>query len=390
MLDTVVLRIAYPNFMVGNPNLFTPALKIADKISPFQFEYGRHRFQKFIQNSTLQEKLFGTYLPRLTVYQRFDDQKLTYDLHIEFSIPKLLFGNSIQEYDDRDFDRVISELKSRLAKMEIRVFETVLRKAVVAKAHFGKNIPLTAPLTVQDAISTLYKADVGRNKDVNVRHYGNNGQALYFYASYANIIFYDKLKDIQTPRNKALDKDKLKDEKLLVSNLSKEKKPEILRYEIRFGKQQSLDTFLSKVMGEKIKSIPFEALFFSELWKKVLLVSWSEIIKSPASQLAFKLERPLEEVFDAMIIGLTSKKRKQAHSLNTALASLGLYALINQYGTRKTRDKIEKNWTGKSWNRLSDKIKISATTLRSIPPSLAISEIQSALEKFQRYDFKKD
>ncbi|MFH1225735.1 MAG: hypothetical protein V1684_00410, partial [bacterium] len=247
---------------------------------------------------------------------------------------------------------------------------------------------LPQPMTVQDAISTLYKADVGRTKDVNIRHYGNNGQALYFYASSANIIFYDKLKDIKTPKAKAVDKDKFKQERLFIDGLDREQRPEILRFEIRLAKQQSLDAFLSKIMGEKVKNVSFEVLFNKELWKKVLLSSWKEIIKSPASQLAFKLERPLEEIFDAMISGLNDKNRKQAHSLNTALASLGLYSLINQYGVRKTRDKIEKNWTNKSWQRLSDKIKVSATTLRSVPPSLAISNIQSALERFEKYDFK--
>ena len=250
MLDTVAIRITYPNFMVGNPNLFTPALIIQDKVD---FNYGRNRFQKFIQNPTHKDKLTGTYFPRLTVYKRFDDFNPTYDLHIEFSVPKLLNGNSVQEYDDTDFDKVISELKSRLAWMEIRVFEVILRQAIVAKAHFGKNIVLPHPLTVQDAISTLYKADVGRSKDVNIRHYGNNGQALYFYASSANIIFYDKLKDIQTPKAKAVDKDKLKQERLFLDSLDCRQKPEILRFEVRLTKQQSLNAFLSRLMGEKIK-----------------------------------------------------------------------------------------------------------------------------------------
>lgn len=373
--------------MVGNPNLFTPALKIQDQTN---YDYGRHNYQKFTQNATLKIKQTGIYLPRLTVYQRFEGFKPKYELHIEFSIPKLLFGNSVQEYDDTDFDRVISELKSRLAKMDIRIFEAILRKAVVSKAHFGKNIVLPKPMTVQDAISTLYKADVGRAKDINIRHYGNNGQALYFYASSANIIFYDKLKDIQTPKAKAVDKDKFKQERLFVDGLNREQRPEILRFEIRLAKQQSLDAFLSKTMDEKIKSISFEVLFNKELWKKVLLSSWKEIIKSPASQLAFKWERPLEEIFNAMISGLSDKNRKQAHSLNMALASLGLYSLINQYGVRKARDKIEKNWTNKSWQRLSNKIKASATTLRGVPPSLAISNIQSALEQFERYNFKQE
>lgn len=388
MLDTVAIRITYPNFMVGNPNLFTPALIINDKTT--DFNYGRHKFQKFTQNATFADKQAGIYLPRLTVYQRFEDFKVRYDLHIEFSVPKLLNGNSVQEYNDTDFDRVIEELQARLSQMGIKIFKALLRKAIVVKAHFGKNIVLPAPMTVRDAISTLYKADIGKTKDVNVRHYGNNGQALYFYASSANIIFYDKLKDIQTPKAKAIDKDKLYLERMFTDIWNDEQKPEILRFEIRLAKQQSLTAFLSKIKGEKIKETAFEELFNKELWQKTLLTKWSEIIKSPASQLAFKLERPTEEVFDAMIAGLTSKKKKQAHSLNAALASLGLYTLINQYGVRKTRDKIEKNWTSKSWARLSPKIKVAATTLRGTPPSLAISEIQSALEKFERYDFKQD
>jgi hypothetical protein len=388
MLDTIAIKITYPSFMVGNPNLFTPALNINDKTTDFNF--GRHKFQKFVQNATMADKQAGIYLPRLTVYKRFEDYRTIYDLHIEFSVPKLLNNNSVQEYDEADFDQVISILKVRLAKMEIRIFEALLQKAIVVKAHFAKNIVLPSPMTVQDAISTLYKADIGKTKDVNIRHYGNNGQALYFYASSANIIFYDKLKDLQTPKAKAIDKDKHYLERLFTDTWDGEQKPEILRYEIRLAKQQSLIAFLSKIKGEKIKHITFEELFKKELWQKALLAKWSEIIKSPASQLAFKLERPTEEVFDAMIAGLTSKRKKQAHSLNTALASLGLFVLINQYGVRKTRDKIEKNWTSKSWTRLSDKIKISASTLRGTPPSLAISEIQSALEKFERYDFKQD
>lgn len=374
--------------MVGNPNLFTPALNIKDTIP--DFDYGRHKFQKFTQNATLQDKQSGKYFPRLTVYQRFDDFKPTYALNIEFSVPKLLFGNSIQEYDENAFDKVIGELQSRLAQMQIKVFEQLLRNAIVTKAHFGKNIELPHPLTVQDAISTLYKADVSRTKDVNIRHYGNNGQSLYFYASSANIIFYDKLKDIKTPKARSVDKEKLPQERLYADDINQDRKPEIIRFEVRLTKQQSLDAFLSKVRGEKTKGITFEALFKQDLWKKALLTSWTEIIQSPTSQLAFKLERPLAEVFDAMATNLDAKKKKQAHSLNTALSSLGLYGLVNQYGARKTRDMIEKNWTSKSWSRLSDKIKTAATTLRGLPPSLAISDIQSALERYERYDFKQE
>jgi hypothetical protein len=232
MLDTVAIRIKYPMFLVSNPNLFTPAFVIQENKTDFNYQFGRHRFMKYQQNSTLEDRQAGIYLPRLTGYQRFNGLQPTYDLYIEFSIPKLLFSNSLQELDDDDFDRVIAELKIRLARMGIKVFETALRKAAVAKAHFGKNIPLPYPLTVQDTISTLYKADVSKRKDVNVRHYGNDGQALYFYASSANIIFYDKIKDIEASKTRALDKDKLKHEKSAMKSVGGEWKQEILRFEV--------------------------------------------------------------------------------------------------------------------------------------------------------------
>ena len=57
MLDTIAIKITYPSFMVGNPNLFTPALNINAKTD--DFSYGRHKFQKFIQNATLADKQAG-------------------------------------------------------------------------------------------------------------------------------------------------------------------------------------------------------------------------------------------------------------------------------------------------------------------------------------------
>src|SRR3989344_5949399 len=90
MLDTIAIKIAYPNFMVSDPNLFTPALIIQENQAGFNHQYGRHKFMKYQQNRTLADKKAGIYMPRLTVYQRFDGIKATYELHIDFSIPKLL------------------------------------------------------------------------------------------------------------------------------------------------------------------------------------------------------------------------------------------------------------------------------------------------------------
>ena len=386
MLDTVALRIKYPDFRVTNPNLFMPAFIIQNKQSNFVYQYGNNAFRTFKQNPTAQDKLDENYKPRLTGHQRFEDNQPSYDLLIEFSVPKLLFKQSLQEISDADFERAVSILKFQLQKMGIEITEQVICNAIVAKAHFGKNIPLPSPVTAQDALAELYKADVGRGKHINMRHYENGGQALYFYATSCNIIFYDKLRDVATPKNKAVDKDKFKQEKLLVSGSDNE--PELLRFEVRFTKQISLDAVLSEVLGKKIKGITFKEIFNTELSKKVLLKTWADIVNGPASQLALKMDGPLEEVFDAIIRSYIAPGKKKAHSLNKALRDVAIYALINQCGARKIRDKIEKNWTGKSWARLSAKMKDTAENLKGLPPAHTISDIQTALDKFERYNWE--
>lgn len=388
MLDTVVLKLKYPDFEIEKPYFFHPAFLIdKGQINP-DFDFGRNNYKEYKQNPTSQNKQEGVYMPRLTGYKRFKDYRPTYDLNIEFSIPKMLFGQSIQELENSDLPKIITLLRQKLQMMGVIVSEASLLNSIVVKAHFGKNIPLPIPSTAQDAIAGLYKADLGKRKHINIRHYENGGQSLYFYASSENIIFYDKLRDVATPKNKAVDKDKFRQEKLLLQQTnSNNQSPEILRFEVRLTKQQSLNSFLSRVIGEPVKSITFEKIFNKELCQKALLTSWEEITNNPASQLALKMEKSPDEIFDLIIKELNSASKKKAHSLNKTLASFGLYMLINQCGIRKIRNKIDKNWTNKSWKRLSDKIKESAMTLKELPPLKIVSDIQLALEKFEKYDW---
>lgn len=393
MIDTLGIKIRYPNFKVQIPQLFTPALIIKEPVPvPYNFmtisnAYGRNRFKKYVQNMTASDKKNSIYKPKLTAYQRFDaGNKEIYELHIEFSDPKLLFGNSVQESGEEYLEATTTLLKRRLSLMGIEVSEEVLHKAIAIKVHFAKNIPLPRPLNAQDTIAGLYKADMGKGKDINMREYRNGGTSLYFYATYYNVIFYDKLRDIATPKNKAVDKDKLKGERAFIRNNDIEQ--EILRFEVRLNKQTKLNHFLSEMLGRKIESITLEEIFKKEICQKALLKTWGEITNIPANQLAFKMGNSPEEVFDEMIKSLNPENKTKAHSLNKTLASFGLYTLLQNKGVRWTRNRIEKNWTDKSWGRLSDDIKESATALKNIPDLNAVGDIKLALDKFERYDWK--
>jgi len=70
------------------------------------------------QNPTPNELKQGIYKPRLTITKRINrERNFEIPLKIEFSIPKLLYGNNFDEVTDADFPAVIQKLKTVLKDM---------------------------------------------------------------------------------------------------------------------------------------------------------------------------------------------------------------------------------------------------------------------------------
>lgn len=127
MLDTVILQIPLSRVKIGHPEYFGQKGKaIVDGTCLEPKE------QAFIRYET--EESF--YRPRVTLLQNFGDQKLK----IEFSVPKLLFGNNFEELEEGDFWAVIDVLSSRLQLWSISVDRYDLAEANVTGFHLGKNI----------------------------------------------------------------------------------------------------------------------------------------------------------------------------------------------------------------------------------------------------------
>ena len=194
MIDTIVIKIRYPDFKVLNENLFSRPLAIKDGLISRDPQEEIKRAEKYTYNPTKTDKTLHGYLPNLTTYERFfQDNGRTYELHIKFSIPKLLFQWSIKEVGNEDFEQVVKLIKLKLQRISIETTENAIRKAIVSSAHFCKNIELAKPKTVLDAIRQLHKAELGKGKKKKWRDFDGDGQALYFHTTYANIIIYDKI-----------------------------------------------------------------------------------------------------------------------------------------------------------------------------------------------------
>jgi len=389
MIDTIVLKLKYPSFQVTNPEFFMPVLKIR-KTEDVPANQRKHDkvYTKYIQNESRDDKAEGIRKPNLTIVRSFRDNELIYELHIQISIPKMLYGHNLNIVDDYQFGAVISTLTQKLKTMGVDVAEDVLEDAEVVRVHCGKNIILPHPRTVAEAINELAKAELGKSMDIDTRDYKNGGQALYFYCGSRNFIFYDKVKDIMKTKVKASEKYKTRTERDIVESGALNDL-ELLRFEIRLNSARIIQSTIKKVTGDYPENLTFSYLFNKDLCKKILIKSWEEILRRPANQLAFKSDFSEEEAFQAFI----ARERKGiagSHSLNRVLHSFGLYTLIKTLGIQGVKDRLGKVWSDTSCGkRLEPKIKRAAVTLAEIPLNNLIAFIDQELrgENDKIFDF---
>lgn len=142
MIDTIVLTLDENSFEIVEHDKFSPSTEGLYFRSSY-YRLGGRANLTCVQNPTSTELRNGIYKPRLTVTKRIDKHhQFQITLKIEFSIPKLLYGNNFDELEDDDFTLVISKLKQSLRDMGVIVSEPVLINAQVSAIHFSKNIPL--------------------------------------------------------------------------------------------------------------------------------------------------------------------------------------------------------------------------------------------------------
>ncbi len=127
MIDTICLLIPKDKLTIVNLSDYgVPAWSLHSKTD---------QYDKFVKNPSKRDIDSGLYFPRLTGYKRkgFGQDA---NVRIEFSVPKLLFLNNLDELEERDFKKVIAVLQDRLKTMGIIVTNLILENASVSSVHF--------------------------------------------------------------------------------------------------------------------------------------------------------------------------------------------------------------------------------------------------------------
>jgi hypothetical protein len=333
-------------------------------------------FEKYVRNPSLQDKKNGFYFPRLTGIKRtVQNNSAGQTLKIEFSAPKLIYKNNLDELEESDFGRVVYALYDRMKRMGVVVSEETIAEAAVTAVHYSKNIVLTNGYTSQYVLSELGKIDLPKHLDLTRARYMNDGQSITLYSIAHSLILYDKIADLAKPEKRTIDKEQKPYQKNLFEIL--EKKDEVLRFEVRLSKKQKINQVFTK-HGYPINPT-FRQVFNLDKSVAVMDDYWQLIMQGSATAL-FAYSLTAKDILKQLLIANSKLKPKQALYLT------GLLLTAKEgNGLREARSIFSKYGNSRTWYRIMDDYRTISGNLTALRPREWLEQINGQLKKYKPF-----
>ncbi len=327
---------------------------------------------------------YDGYLPKVDIFEVLSKSRdaVQYILRAEFSVPKLLYRNSLQEVSEQDLERVISAFKKALGGVGIVIEGDAIANARLSAVSVCKNVLLPRNIRMQEALTELQRVDISKVVDVTLKEEKNGGRWLHIYSGTVERVFYDKVADAMRPKVKRKDKGQINHERAVIERYGLQNR-EVFRYEYRVKKAQTVMREVNTALGREPKTfVAFKDIFTPNLCKTLILKSWHGLIQRPENQLA--LLGPKDDL--ALLLHILSQAKKlggDAHSMNRALISYGLARAIRDHGVKETKRAIFSVWNTDHTERLTKKIEAAAELTRGLPYSNAVAFIDKVFEQFE-------
>lgn len=366
MLDTVILTLQRGSYRVFSPQMFYPNAIILE---------GRGSYLvRCVNNPTAQDKKDGIYKPRLTLVKRMTKNGTEIPLKIEFSVPKILYGNNVDEVTPSDFEAIARALRKKVLEMGIYVDIENIRRAKVSAFHVSKNIPLENGYTSKFVIAEIAKINVTKKMDLNKDSFRNNGSSLQFYTNSHSMVIYDKIADIRKTEKRAIDKDQNSVQLSLLDKLQNIKMQELLRIEVRLAKKVKMNSVLRQ--HGLLENPTFRDLFNAELCQKILISYWEQIIANE-NLFLFDIETNWNDALRNIFRNNPTLHAKEAIYL------IGLSAISNE-GVREARSIVEQYTSTRTWYRIANDL----STLNNLSNKNYhgwVNQIQDSLRQYKAY-----
>lgn len=349
-------------------------------ISNWELYSKTNQYEKYVRNPNKAEKETGKYFPRLTGYKRRFSQDA--NVRMEFSAPKLLYLNNLDELEDKDFSKVVETLRERLETMGVILAKSILENAPISSVHFSKNIRLEDGYTANHLINEMNKVNLRKSFDFARSRYINDGQSLYAHTKAHELVIYDKMADLGKDKKRAIDKEQTLYQRSLFEELNKEKEMiEVIRFEVRLNLKQKMDQVL-QTLGYK-KNPTFKEIFSAEISKKVISEYWQKLIKEKNLGL-FSISLSLKDILRTLFLTDKNLKPKQAIYL-TGLFTLGK----DENGMRELRSIVSKRSLDRTWYRIVKDMQKASEFITKNKVRSWVVQIDKKLEDYKPYRNKK-
>lgn len=367
MIDTIILEIPESKFVITDPSKFSINPDTMRRMAGFVKSYN---------NPTGQDKALDKYMPRLTLIKR----GCQLFLKIEFSAPKLLWHNNVDEVSEEEFEKIVEILRGKLADMGVKIWTHEIKKASVICFHPSKNILFNDGYTSTFVISELRKVDISKVFDWDEKEYRNNGRALQMYTNSHAFILYDKIYDLSKPNKRAIDKHQSKYQRSLFDLLKENsKRIEILRLEVRLSKKVKMNEILEKTGYDKNPT--FEDIFKRGVCQKIINYYWQEYFGE--YRYIFNISNNPKRLLSSILKIFPNIKISQA------LKWIGILMLLkDDEGIRGLRNVLEASKIKNSWFVIKKQIYRFKDKLASESSGEFIRNIERQLKEFKPFKQK--
>lgn len=368
MIDTITISIPVTSMDINNLKQFTPS---ASNI--FTSDRG---YRIYTRNPTSFERESKIYVPIYTLYRRFRDS-LDISLNIQFSIPKLLYGNNFQEVSDSDFNSVLDTLESKLINHGISISKEKLVNAKVVAIHFSKNILLSQGLNCPMVINQLSKAvDTNLKQDIKQVQFKNGGQILHIHTNDCEFAIYDKVRELEQgkiSKERSIDKQVYTQLNLLEDNLLNN----YLRLEFRMTGQKGIRRKLKRYADLYCNTpLLFKNLFCKDISQMMLSNFWRQEIRDRYLNIIWKDMDSYELLLSIMATNKDFNEREiiDSYFLQSIISKIGIPTLRATMG-----------WTGKQGYKWTKRKKILKDMKVEDSRSYIIKDIDNQLKEFSLF-----
>ncbi len=374
MLDTVILTIPMGKFQIQRPEYFQPHANYILNNNYYLKAFNNPRRPKCSE-----------YFPRLTLYRRPSRISSAVELKIEFSAPKIIFQNNLDELDEDYFSRIIELLHLRIMAMGTDISHENLANASVSSFHPSKNIKLSGYWTATAVIKELNKLAIPKIFDLDNKDYNNGGHSLQYYTNSHSLVFYDKITDMGKPAKRSIDKEKTGLQTELFKKFEEVRREksgnpiEILRMEVRLSKKRKMNNILQK-LGYSTDPC-FREVFNKELCQKILKEYWKELVLKQNLFLLSSNNNPQKILENTL-------KNNPSMQLKQAIHETGLIALAkDEEGMRGLRQVIESKFSTRTWYRTEKEIKAMSEDLTPSDCYEFVGDISKSIEEFRSFHY---